>query len=178
MFLYGAGGHAKVIMDIVHAEGGRIEALIDDNDSLKEVMGVKVISGRTEHISPLIVSIGNNKVRKLIAEKVTAEFACAVHPSAIIAGSVCIGAGTVVMQGAIIQSCASVGRHCIINTGASVDHECQIGDYVSKDKPLAFVHAQTEDDALRAEEEIRAAVKLDDKELKDPHSAIIKRIKE
>ena len=55
---------------------------------------------------------------------------------------------------------------------------CQIGDYVSKDKPLAFVHAQTEADALRAEEEIRAAVKLDDKELKAPHSAIIKRIKE
>ncbi len=55
---------------------------------------------------------------------------------------------------------------------------CQIGDYVSKDKPLAFVHAQTEADALRAEEEIRAAVKLDDKELKAPHSAIIKKIKE
>lgn len=130
MFLYGAGGHAKVIMDIVHAEGGYIEALIDDDDSLKEVMGVKVINGRTDHISPLIISIGNNKVRKLIAEKVTAEFARAIHPSAIVSGSVRIGVGSVVMQGAIVQSCASIGRHCIINTGASVDHECQIGDYV------------------------------------------------
>ena len=34
------------------------------------------------------------------------------------------------MQGAIIQSCAKIGKHCIINTGASIDHECQIADFV------------------------------------------------
>ena len=34
------------------------------------------------------------------------------------------------MQGAIIQSCANIGKHCIINTGASIDHDCQIEDFV------------------------------------------------
>ena len=38
--------------------------------------------------------------------------------------------GTVVMQGAVVQSCARIGNHCIINTAASVDHDCVIEDYV------------------------------------------------
>lgn len=130
MFLYGAGGHAKVIMDILRAEGKDIEALIDDNKELKEVMGVKVVNGRLDKISPLIISIGNNKTRKLIADRVKAEFGRAMHPSAIISDSAVIEAGTVVMQGAIVQACAHIGKHCIINTGASVDHECVIEDFV------------------------------------------------
>lgn len=130
MFLYGAGGHAKVIMDILRAEGKDIEALIDDNKDLKEVMGVKVVNGRLDKISPLIISIGNNKTRKLIADRVKAEFGRAMHPSAIISDSAVIEAGTVVMQGAIVQACAHIGKHCIINTGASVDHECVIEDFV------------------------------------------------
>ena len=50
-------------------------------------------------------------------------FGNAFHPSAIISEEVEIKEGTVVMQGAIIQSGVHIGRHCIINTGASVDHE-------------------------------------------------------
>ena len=34
------------------------------------------------------------------------------------------------MQGAIVQSCVQVGKHSIINTGASVDHDCVLGDFV------------------------------------------------
>ena len=34
------------------------------------------------------------------------------------------------MQNALVQADASIGRHCIINSGASVDHECRIGDFV------------------------------------------------
>lgn len=130
MFLYGAGGHAKVIMDILKAEGKLIEALIDDNRELNELMGVRVLHDWNEEMSPLIVSIGNNRIRRLIAEKVDAVFGMAVHPSAIVSGSAKVDVGTVVMQGVIIQACVQIGKHCIINTGASIDHECVIGDFV------------------------------------------------
>ena len=130
MFLYGAGGHAKVIMDILKAEGKQVEALIDDNGELDELMGVKVLHNVNCEISPLIVSIGNNCIRRLIAEKVDAVFGMAVHPSAIVSGSARVDVGTVVMQGVIIQACVQIGRHCIINTGASIDHECVIDDFV------------------------------------------------
>lgn len=35
-----------------------------------------------------------------------------------------------IIQGAIIQAGVEIGRHCIINTGTCVDHECRIEDYV------------------------------------------------
>lgn len=130
MFLYGAGGHAKVIMDILQAEGKQVEALIDDDRELNELMGVKVLHNVNHAISPLIISIGDNRIRRLIAEKVNATFGRAIHPSAIISDSVKIGVGTVVMQGAIIQACSQIGRHCIVNTRAAIDHECVIGDFV------------------------------------------------
>lgn len=129
MYLYGASGHAKVIMDILTANHIPIDALVDDNPELTELCGIPVVHS-PEGLSPFIISIGNNKTRQMIAERLREPFATAVHPSAVISASVRIGAGTVVMQGAIIQSDARIGRHCIINTAATVDHECIMEDYV------------------------------------------------
>ncbi len=129
MYLYGASGHAKVIMDILTANNEYIDALVDDNAELKELQGTPVIHS-AEGCSPFIISIGSNKVRKMIAEKLQTDFISAIHPSAIVSSSAKIEEGCVVMQGAIIQSDARVGKHCIINTAATIDHECIIGDYV------------------------------------------------
>lgn len=128
MYLFGASGHAKVIMDILTASGEKIDALIDDNEKFNELNGYKVLHGVTD-ASPIIVSIGVNAIRKKVVEKLTGEFGTAIHPSAIVSPSAKIGEGTVVMAGAIINADAVIGKHCIINTGASVDHECVIGDY-------------------------------------------------
>ena len=79
----------------------------------------------------LIISIGSNSIRKRLAEKFNSvNFATAIHPSAIISPKSSVGVGSVVMQGGIIQSSAAVGRHCIINTAASVDHDCVVEDFV------------------------------------------------
>lgn len=129
MYLYGASGHAKVIMDILRDSGQSIEGLVDDNPNINELMGVPVFHGRTD-LSPMIVSIGLNAIRKKVVERLSCDFGLAVHPSAVVSDSSTIGKGTVVMQGAIIQADAEIGKHCIVNTGASVDHECQIGDFV------------------------------------------------
>ena len=128
MYLFGASGHAKVIMDILTASGLEIDALIDDNENVNELQGYEVLHGVTD-ASPIIVSIGVNAIRKKVVEKLTGEFGTAIHPSAIVSPSAKIGEGTVVMAGAIINADAVIGKHCIINTGASVDHECVIGDY-------------------------------------------------
>ena len=128
MYLFGASGHAKVIMDILTASGQEIDALIDDNEKVNELNGYKVLHGVTD-ASPVIVSIGVNAIRKKVVEKLTGDFGIAIHPSAIVSPSAKIGEGTVVMAGAIINADAVIGKHCIINTGASVDHECVVGDY-------------------------------------------------
>lgn len=128
MYLYGASGHAKVIMDIINAQGDKVEGMVDDNPNLNEVCGVPVLHDATG-LEPFIVSIGNCKIRKMIAEKLNCKFATAIHPSAVISPSAEIGEGSVVMAGAVINAEAKIGRHCIINTNASIDHECVIGDY-------------------------------------------------
>lgn len=131
IYLYGAGGHAKVIMDILNAQGCEVTGVVDDNPELTEFMGKKVLHGVTD-ASPLIVSIGINHIRRKIVENLVPEtvFATAIHPSAIVSPHAEVAEGTVVMQGAIVQSCVRVGRHCIVNTGASVDHDCVLGDFV------------------------------------------------
>lgn len=129
MYLYGASGHAKVIIDILVANHIPIEALFDDNEMLTQLLGYPVL--RPERIAgPLIISIGNNKIREVIADKLSCVFGTAVHPSAVVSPQASIAEGTVVMQGAVIQSDARIGRHCIINTAATIDHECIIEDFV------------------------------------------------
>lgn len=133
MYLFGASGHGKVIKDILNANGIKVEAFVDDNPNVNECGGRPVVHDATG-LSPMIVSIGVNRIRKMIVERLKANnpdimFATAIHPSAVISPTAKIGEGTVVMAGAVINADAVIGNHCIINTGATVDHDCKIGDY-------------------------------------------------
>lgn len=130
--LFGASGHAKVVMDIIAAQGDDMGCLYDDNPHNDEINGKRVFKAVEKTVcGPLIVSIGSCEIRKLITERYHhLDFATVIHPKSIISESAIIGEGTVVMPGAIINADARVGKHCIINTKASVDHECRIGDYV------------------------------------------------
>lgn len=129
--LFGASGHAKVIMDIIMAQGDKVDCLYDDAPHYAEIHEVPVyIASETKVSGPLIISIGSNRIRQIISDRYPLEYAKAVHPNAIISPSATIDSGTVVMQGAIIQADAIIGRHCIINSGASIDHECRIDDFV------------------------------------------------
>lgn len=129
MYLYGASGHAKVIIDILRANNKKIEAIFDDDETIHNLLDYPVLHS-SEIRGPLIISIGNNSIRRKIAESLNVSFDKAFCPSAIISKEAEISEGTVVMQGAIIQSDVRIGKHCIINTGASIDHECIIEDYV------------------------------------------------
>lgn len=133
VYLFGASGHGKVIKEILHASGTKVEAFVDDNPEVNECAGRKVMHDATG-LSPMIVSIGNCRIHKLVVDKLMAanqdiEFAIAIHPTAVVSPSAMIGEGTVVMAGAVINAEAVIGKHCIINTGATVEHECVISDY-------------------------------------------------
>ena len=133
MYLFGASGHGKVIKEILNANGIKVEAFVDDNPNVNECGGRPVLHDATG-LSPMIVSIGVNRIRKMIVERLKTnnsaiKFVTAIHPSAVISPTAKIGEGTVVMAGAVINADAVIGNHCIINTGATVDHDCVIEDY-------------------------------------------------
>lgn len=128
--LYGAGGHCKVVMDILESMGITVDLIVDDNPTSAAFMSIPCTTPLSKY-GNVIVTIGNCQIRKRIAESINVKsFATAIHPSSIISPYSTIDIGTVVMQGVVVQSCASIGKHCIINTKASVDHDCRIGDYV------------------------------------------------
>lgn len=128
MYLYGAGGHAKVVKEILELNGEKVNAFVDDNPETNSMKGVEV-RHCADGLSPMIVAIGSNSDRKAVVSRLDCEFGVAVHPSAIVSPSARIGEGSVVMPGAIINADAVIGKHCIVNTGASVGHDCVLGDF-------------------------------------------------
>jgi sugar O-acyltransferase (sialic acid O-acetyltransferase NeuD family) len=132
--IFGIGGHAKVIIEAAKLNGFIVESLYDDdikkiNSTLTDKKIIVPIDKNFTGYS--VIAIGNNKIRKLISDRVPkANWQTIIHPSAIISKDVLIGEGTVIMAGAIIQCGTKIGKHCIINTGACVDHDCVIGDFV------------------------------------------------
>ncbi len=134
----GAGGHARVITDLLERRGYKEEGieLLDDNVIEGSMIFGKRVAGNLECClsyppgTDFIIGIGDNRVRKALSEKYHLSYITLVHPQAVIGKNVSLGEGTVVMAGAIIQSGSVIGKHCIVNTGATVDHECKVGDYV------------------------------------------------
>jgi sugar O-acyltransferase (sialic acid O-acetyltransferase NeuD family) len=134
MYLYGASGHCKVVIDILlENKEFEIEGIIDNNPKLKSIFNIAVYN--TCNINPienkhLIITIGDNQIRKKIANSLAVSYLKAIHPKSIISNLTKIQEGTVVMAGAIINPNAFIGKHCIINSGAVIEHDCTIDDFV------------------------------------------------
>ncbi len=137
LVIIGAGGHGKVVSDIAALTGYDRIAFLDDNEKLDTCNGYPVVGRVCDYThykdSDFSVAIGNGTVRSALLEKLQRDnmtIATLIHPNAVVANSVSIGVGTVVMAGAIINAESRIGKGCIINTAASVDHECVLSDYV------------------------------------------------
>ena len=129
VIVIGASGHGKVIADIIKKCGDNIIGFLDDDLSKPGVMG-KVCECLKYNDTYFVIAIGNNKTRKMIAEKYDINYYTAIHPTAVIADDVTIGEGSVVMANAVINPSARIGKHCIINTAAVIEHDCVIADHV------------------------------------------------
>lgn len=137
VIIIGASGHGKVIADIIVSSGNVVKGFLDDADDIqgKSIIGFPVlgkISDYKDHLDcQFIIAIGNPYVRKKISESIDVKWYTAVHPSAVISKfDTSIGEGTVLMANAVVNSSAKIGKHCIINTGAIVEHDNVLEDYV------------------------------------------------
>ncbi len=142
----GAGGHAKVLIEILRARDCfNLVGLLDSDPGLKDklVMGLPVLgddsmlpSLKKNGVRRFFVgvgSVGDASERKRMYEKGLAlgmEPVSSIHPSAIISPSVELGNGSMIMAGVVISSCVKLGDNVIVNTGAVVDHDCCLGDHV------------------------------------------------
>lgn len=134
VIIIGAGGHAKVIADIIVKSGDNLLGFLDDAVagtvlSSYEVLGRVADAQKMSSRAKFIVGIGSSDVRKKIAEGLSVDWYSAIHPSAQIGLGVKIGVGTAIMANTVINVDARIGSHTIINTAAVVEHDCMVGDY-------------------------------------------------
>jgi sugar O-acyltransferase (sialic acid O-acetyltransferase NeuD family) len=133
MLIYGAGGHAKVVLSIFSACREPVSGVFDDNVPSEAFSEYQILNAYDRHfkqIEALIIAIGNNHDRRQLAEKIVHSFGKAIHPTAVVDPSVRVGSGTVIVHGAIIQAGSYVGSHVIVNTAATIDHDCFLEDFV------------------------------------------------
>lgn len=134
MILYGAGGQAKVIYDLILSNNQLLEYLVDDAPHGHFPHQLKIYKPSRKLIEgqKLIIAIGNNRIREEIYHEIKywCEFETVHHTSAYISRFSTVGRGTVVMPQVCINAEVTVGNHCIINTAATIEHECVIKDFV------------------------------------------------
>ena len=134
VIIVGAGGHAKVVADILRASGDDVVGFLDDKDP-SELPGFSIL-GKVSEINrfseryDFASGIGHNRTRQRITDAYPVNWLTVIHPSTIIAPDVQIDAGTVVMANAVVNTGSRIGRGVIINTAATVDHDCVLEDYV------------------------------------------------
>lgn len=136
VLVFGAGGHAKVAVDVLLSAGHHVVACLDLLPG-EPVLGVPVLDEAIEldrlidsgH-SHAFVAIGDNAVRQrqsARARKLGLTLVNAVSPRAYVAPSVTLGSGILIVHGAVVNACSELGDDVIINTAASVDHDNIIG---------------------------------------------------
>ena len=143
-FVWGASGHAKVVADAATCEG-RLDVVGFFEEKTAEragqmLAGLPIFGGETaldelkaRGVTHVLLGVGNCAARCNVAQRAVAagfELASARHPSSVVASDVSIGAGTVLLAGAIVNPGARLGGAVILNTACSVDHDCVIGDGV------------------------------------------------
>lgn len=137
--IIGAGGHGKVAADIARLNEYQEIVFLDDDTSLTHC-GSYCVNGTGEKAVlfaeqgyDLFIAVGNAVTRQRIQERLEGEKihpVTLIHPSSVIGEDVTIGSGSVVMAGAVINSGSRIGKGSIINTCASVDHDCVVEDFV------------------------------------------------
>jgi acetyltransferase EpsM len=137
VYLYGAGGISKIIYEILLSMGKVVKGIFDDDPPNAKFRNLPVRPGiglvGKDNFPPLdapvVISVGNNTRRAEIARLLNAQYGTAVHTSVLVSPTAEVNPGTVILHGSIVQSGTRLGAHVLINTAASIDHDCRLGDY-------------------------------------------------
>jgi sugar O-acyltransferase (sialic acid O-acetyltransferase NeuD family) len=135
LYVFGAGGHGKVVADILIASGEQVAGFLDEVKPVGAiVMGLPVV-GSFDKLSAgvrVALGVGENISRARVAalcHRASVEIVTAIHPRAVVSRTAQIGEGAVVMALAVVNADARVGRGAILNTCAVVEHDCVVGEF-------------------------------------------------
>jgi UDP-perosamine 4-acetyltransferase len=142
--LLGAGGHARVLLDILRGVTPAIDCALLDSDPSRwgtTMMGVPIVGGddllpelAQQGVRRFAIALGGNLVLRTCMFHRALELGLQpidiVHPTAIRSAWATLGRGVQLFAGSIVNPGALIGVNVIVNTGAIVEHDCQLGDHV------------------------------------------------
>jgi sugar O-acyltransferase (sialic acid O-acetyltransferase NeuD family) len=144
ILIWGAGGHGRVVADLVRVLGHRLAGYADRDASklgrsvepgggtaivCEEMLRSALREGRLpEGIEAIALGIGDNATRAACLEAIeNVDAPVLVHPSAIVSPSVTIGRATVIFPQAVVNAGARIAAGGIVNSGAIIEHDCILG---------------------------------------------------
>jgi UDP-perosamine 4-acetyltransferase len=136
--IVGSGGHAKVVIELIRAEGKYQIAGCTGLEENGFVLGDVPIVGNDNVLPTLLskgigrafIAIGDNRLRMRLTTQLSEmgfEIINAISADSVVSPSAMLGRGIAIMAGAIINSGTRIENGAIINTNASVDHDCRVG---------------------------------------------------
>ncbi len=139
--ILGAGGHARVVLDACRSAGLFVAGLLDPVEPTgttidgSPVLGTDALLADREFLRAhhFVPGVGSQAAKRRLCETILGAggaLGTVIHPSAVVSPNSQIGAGTVVVAGAVVNTRTRVGRFCILNTRAAVDHDCELADGV------------------------------------------------
>ncbi len=130
--IYGSGGHSYAVIELIRSLGEYTPVrILDDNPKVKSILNVPVVLySKKYNTAATIISIGANKPRKLVSEKLNGTFPSFTHTSSVVYPSSRIGKGCVVFPNSVIDADVIIGDFCIINNNATVSHNARISNFV------------------------------------------------
>ncbi|MGE5396102.1 MAG: acetyltransferase [Chitinophagales bacterium] len=140
VIVIGSGGHARVLLDTLRLLAVPVVGVTDiipQQISEAPYLGndEAILDYRTDAIQLVngLGSVNSTRRRRLVFERFSMagfSFATLIHPSATISPGARMAEGGQVMAGAVIQPGSCIGFNSIVNTRASIDHDCDIGSHV------------------------------------------------
>ncbi len=144
ILVLGGGGHARVLLDVLHRLGLPITGFVDDDPAIMNLAGVKQLGNAHPDAVPqypptdveLVNGFGSVGTCTLRVDQFRLwkthgyRFVTVVHPDAIVARDVMLDQGGQIMAGAVVQPGCHIGANTIVNTRVALDHDCIVGPHV------------------------------------------------
>lgn len=140
LIIIGAGGHAVSVANVARSAGFNICHFVDPKKEGQKLLNISIIGSidvlKNKRDFNFSIALGDNSSREKIYNEITRgfgkiSFPAIVHSSAVIGEFSRLGQGTVVMPKAVVGPNSTVGHFCLINTHASIDHDCLMHHFSS-----------------------------------------------
>ena len=129
LFLVGAGGHAKVVLEALRASHPGIAVrVLDQSADRKSLLGLAVERMPAALSGAVHIAIGDNAARARVGQSVSQLFTV-IHPAAMVSPTARVEDGVFAAALCVIGPEARVGRGAIVNHGAIVDHDCVVDEW-------------------------------------------------